>query len=109
MKGRISDYRYKGELQKLDSYIDEYDRPVEGWVRVRDIFFSELGISANELFISAQEKSSVDRRIALRYEPLLMIDRSLYHIKIGELSYQIERVYTDLPNERMELSLSYVR
>ncbi|BCA84948.1 phage protein [Enterococcus saigonensis] len=109
MKSRISDYRYKGELQKLESYIDENDRPKEDWVKVRDIFYSELGISANEQFISAQEKSSVDRRIALRFEPLLMMDRALYHVKLGELSYNIERVYTDLPNERMELSLAYVK
>nr|DAI94937.1 MAG TPA: Putative head tail adaptor [Caudoviricetes sp.] len=106
---RISDDRYKGELQELVEYIDENDRPKEDWLTKRVLFFSELGISANEQLISLQEKSEISRKIGIRYEPLLLIDRSNYHIKIEGNSYNIQRVYTDMPNERMELSLAYVK
>ncbi|EHU8854514.1 phage head closure protein [Enterococcus faecalis] len=106
---RLSDDRYKAELLHLEQTIDENDRPIKKWVKVRDLFHSELGITANEQFISAQEKSNVVRKIGFRYDPLLLLDRSEYRIKIGELMYKIERVYTDMPNERMELSLAYVK
>lgn len=105
---RISDDRYKGELQELVEYIDENDRPKKDWLTKRVLFFSELGISANEQLISLQEKTELSRKIGIRYDPLLLLDRSSFHIKIGEQSYNIERIYTDMPNERMELSLSYV-
>lgn len=105
---RISDDRYKGELQILEQYIDEDDRPQEGWVTKRVLFFSELGINANEQVLALQQKTELSRKIGIRYDPLLLLDRSSFHIKIGEQSYNIERIYTDMPNERMELSLSYV-
>lgn len=105
---RISDDRYKGELQELVEYIDENDRPKEDWVTKRVLFFSELGITANEQVLALQQKTELSRKIGIRYDPLLLLDRSSFHIKIGEQSYNIERIYTDMPNERMELSLSYV-
>ena len=106
---RLSDDRYKAELLESKTTIDENDRPINEWVSVRDIFYSELGISANEQLISVQEKSNVVRKIGMRYEPLLLLDRTKYHVKIGELNYKIARVYTNMPNERMELSLAYVK
>lgn len=109
MKKRLSDYRYKAELSELRQTIDKNHRPKNEWIKVRDLFYSELGITATDQLVSAQEKSNVVRKIGFRYEPLLLLERSEYRIKIGELTYKIERVYTDMPNERMELSLAYVK
>lgn len=106
---RISDDRFKGALMKLEQTIDDNDRPVETWVKKRDIFFSELGIKANDQVLASQAKTGLDRKISLRMDNDLMLDSVNFRIQIGALNYSIERVYTDVLNERMELSLAYVK
>lgn len=108
MVKRISDYRYKGYLLTLAEDVDEDDRPITIWKKGNTIFFSELGITATDQFVFVQDKTNVTRKIAIRYDKNLVNHRKDYKVLIDDIAYTIERIYTDMPNERMELSLAYV-
>lgn len=106
---RISDFRFKGDLQKLESYVDENDRPQEDWVSLKSLFYAELGVAASEHFYGVQEKSDIVRKISIVYDPILLLDRTNFHVELDGVSYNIQRIYTDIANERMELSLTYAK
>lgn len=108
MARRISDYRYKGYLLILEEDVDEYDRPFSIWKKSKAIFFAELGITATDQMLAMQDKTNVTRKISIRYDRNLVNHRKEYKVLIDEIEYTIERIYTDMPNERMELSLAYV-
>ncbi|EOA3459078.1 phage head closure protein [Enterococcus hirae] len=102
----LNSLKWKAELQKITDDVDENDRPVEVRTRVRDLYFVEIGITAEEKYLSQQAKTNVVRRIKCRWDDT--ISEKTNGIMIDGVEFNITRIYV-LPEVReMELSLAYV-
>ena len=66
----------------------------------------DLGITAQEKYLSQQAKSDVVRRIKIRWDK--EITEKLNGVRIAETDYSITRIFTNVENREMELSLAYV-
>lgn len=106
MKRLTNRLRWVGHLMKIDQTTDEDDRPIITRIKVRDIFYSDLGITAQEKYLSQQARADVIRRIEVKFDR--SIDEKMNSIRIGEVDYKITRIYTRIDDGIMELSLSYV-
>lgn len=102
----LNDLQWIAELQKIEEIVDDNDRPVEVRTKVRDLYYIEIGITAEEKYLSQQAKTDVVRRIKCRWDK--SITEKTNGVKIDGIAYNIARIYT-LPKSRaMELSLTYV-
>lgn len=102
----LNDLQWIAELQKIEELVDDNDRPVEVRTKVRDLYYMEIGITAQEKYLSQQAKTDVVRRIKCRYDK--SISEKSNGVRIDNIDYNITRIYT-LPEKReMELSLAYV-
>lgn len=102
----LNDLQWIAELQKIEELVGDNDRPVEVRTKVRDLYYIEIGITAEEKYLSQQAKTDVVRRIKCRWDK--SITEKTNGVKIDGIAYNITRIYTD-PNAReMELSLAYV-
>ncbi|EMF0045783.1 phage head closure protein [Enterococcus hirae] len=102
----LNSLKWKAELQEITDGVDENDRPVEVRTRVRDLYFVEIGITAEEKYLSQQAKTNVVRRIKCRWDDT--ISEKTNGIMIDGVEFNITRIYV-LPEVReMELSLAYV-
>ncbi|WP_285122483.1 phage head closure protein [Lactococcus petauri] len=102
----LNDLKWIAELQKISDDTGEDDRPIIVRKKVRQIYYAELGITAEEKFLSQQAKTNVVRRIKCRYDS--SIKEKSNGVKIEGVEYNIVRIY-ELPKTReMELSLAYV-
>ncbi|MGO2084228.1 MAG: phage head closure protein [Vagococcus sp.] len=102
----LNDLQWIAELQKIEELVDDNDRPVEVRTKVRDLYYIEIGITAQEKYLSQQAKTDVVRRIKCRYDK--SISEKSNGVTIDNIDYNITRIYT-LPEKReMELSLAYV-
>ena len=72
----------------------------------RDIFYQDIGITAQEKYLSQQAKTDVVRRIKIRLDKSITEKES--GITIEGISYNIVRIYTNMDAREMELSLAYV-
>ncbi len=106
MKRQTNNLRWKADLLQLSWDVDEDDRPIKKMVRKRDVFYQDIGITAQEKYLSQQAKTDVVRRIKIR------LDKSITEkengITIEGISYNIVRIYTNMDAREMELSLAYV-
>lgn len=102
----LNDLQWIAELQKIEELVDDNDRPAEVRTKVRDLYYIEIGITAEEKYLSQQAKTDVVRRIKCRWDK--SITEKTNGVKIDGIAYNIARIYT-LPKVReMELSLTYV-
>ncbi len=85
---------------------DEDDRPTVIYELCRKIFYEELGVTAQEKYLSQQEKTDVVRRIKVRWDK--SITEKLNAVRIDSVTYNITRIYTNMDKREMELSLAYV-
>ncbi|WCG32995.1 phage head closure protein [Enterococcus dispar] len=102
----LNSLKWKAELQAITDTVDEYDRPKEVRTKVRDIYFVEIGITAEEKYLSQQAKTDVVRRIKCRWDK--SITEKTNGVKIDGIAYNIARIYTNPNTREMELSLAYV-
>jgi len=102
----LNSLKWKAELQAITDTVDEYDRPKEVRTKVRDIYFVEIGITAEEKYLSQQAKTNVVRRIKCRWDK--SITEKTNGVKIDGIAYNITRIYTNPNTREMELSLAYV-
>lgn len=102
----LNDLKWIAELQNISNETGEDDRPRIVRTKIRDLYYTDLGIAAEEKFLSQQSKTNVVRRIKCRYDKL--INEKDKGICIGKIEYNIVRIY-ELPKTReMDLSLAYV-
>ncbi|EIP8071773.1 phage head closure protein [Enterococcus faecalis] len=102
----LNDLQWIAELQLIEEYIDDSDKPYEKRTKIRDLYYIEIGITAEEKYLSQQAKTNVVRRIKCRWDKT--INEKTNGLKIDGVEYNITRIYT-LPTRReMELSLAYV-
>ncbi|KAF6609683.1 MULTISPECIES: head-tail adaptor protein [unclassified Lactococcus] len=107
MKKQINNSRWKAVLMSISNdELDENDRPQTIRKKKRDIFYQDIGITAQEKFLSKQDKTEVVRRIKVRWDKGITEKNS--GIQIDSIDYNIERIYTNVDTREMELSLSYV-
>lgn len=106
MKRQTNNLRWKAELLQLSWDVDEDDRPIKKMVKKRDVFYQDIGITAQEKYLSQQAKTDVVRRIKIRLDKSITEKES--GITIEGISYNIVRIYTNMDAREMELSLAYV-
>ena len=102
----LNDLQWIAELQKIEELVDDNDRPVEVRTKVRDLYYIEIGITAEEKYLSQQAKTDVVRRIKCRLDK--SIAEKTNGVKIDGIAYNIARIYTLPKSREMELSLTYV-
>lgn len=105
-KNQTNNLRWKAELLDIEESQDINDRPVTIYTSKRIIFYEELGVTAQEKYLSQQAKTDVIRRIKVRWDKTITEKHSA--IRIDEISYRITRIFTDRDKREMELSLAYV-
>lgn len=105
-KQRTNNLRWRAELFKLIDSVDEHDRPIQQRNKVRDIFYHEIGTTAQEKYLSVQSKTEVVKRIVIRLDR--SITEKMNSIRIAKIDYAISRIYINEMEREMELSLSYV-
>lgn len=106
MKRQTNNIRWKADLLQLSWDVDEDDRPIKKMKKKRDIFYQDIGITAQEKYLSQQAKTDVVRRIKIRLDKSITEKES--GITIEGISYNIVRIYTNMDAREMELSLAYV-
>ncbi|WP_461220973.1 phage head closure protein [Lactococcus cremoris] len=107
MKKQTNNLRWKADLMSVSNdEVDADDRPKVTRKKVRDIFYQDIGITAQEKYLSKQDKTEVIRRIKVRWDKSITEKDS--GIQIDSIDYNIERIYTNVDIREMELSLSYV-
>lgn len=97
---------WKADLMTIWETTDRDDRPIVVRVKKRTIFYIDLGITAQEKYLSQQAKTDVVRRIKVRWDK--NVTEKLNGIRIAEIDYNITRIYTNVETREMELSLAYV-
>lgn len=102
----LNDLQWIAELQKIEESVDDNDRPVEVRTKIRDLYYIEIGITAEEKYLSQQAKTDVVRRIKCRWDK--SITEKTNGVKIDGIAYNIARIYTLPKSREMELSLTYV-
>lgn len=102
----LNNLQWIAELQKIEEVVDSNDRPVEVRTKVRDLYYIEIGITAEEKYLSRQDKTDVVRRIKCRWDT--SISEKTNGLRIDNTDYNITRIYTLPKTREMELSLAYV-
>lgn len=107
MAKRLSNKRkWKAELYRHKRTVNDDDRPVSIYEPIRTLYYSSLGVTSNEKYMSYQNKRDVVKRIEIKMDK--SINETDNRIKINSIMYQITRVWLDEQGRRMELSLAYV-
>lgn len=102
----LNDLQWIAELQEIKEDVDNNDRPIEIRTKIRDLYYIEIGITAEEKYLSQQAKTDVVRRIKCRWDK--SITEKTNGVKIDGVAYNIARIYTLPKSREMELSLTYV-
>lgn len=102
----LNDLQWIADLQKIEEIVDDNDRPVEVRTKVRDLYYIEIGTTAEEKYLSQQAKTDVVKRIKCRRDK--SITEKTNGVKIDGIAYNIARIYMLPKSREMELSLTYV-
>lgn len=94
-------------LTKIVPDIDEHDRPTYRREDVRTLYYTGLGVYANEKYLSQQAKTDVTKRIGVRQDD--RINEKEFGVRIAGVDYNIARIYVNESRKEMELSLSLVQ
>ena len=106
MKKQTNNLRWQAELMVISSSLDEQDRSIISRIKKRDIFYQDIGITAQEKYLSLQAKTDVVRRIKIRWDNTITEKNN--GVRIADIDYNITRIFTNSDTREMELSLSYV-
>lgn len=102
----LNDLQWVAELQLIEEATDDNDRPYEERTKIRDLYYTEIGITAEEKYLSQQAKTNVVRRVKCRWDK--SINEKTNGLKIDGVEYNITRIYVLPKRKEMELSLAYV-
>lgn len=106
-KRQTNNLKWNGELLKLGESIDpDTDRVVMGYPKVRDIKYSNSGVTATDKF-TTKDSNEVMKKIECRIDRDVEENQNDYRIKIKTKIYNIERIYVREEDRVMEVSLSY--
>ncbi|UUG68596.1 hypothetical protein YPHTV1_00034 [Halomonas phage YPHTV-1] len=106
-KRQTNNLKWSADLMKIGETIDpETDRVVTGYVKVRNLKYDNIGVTAADKF-TFKDTQEIMKKIETRLDREVERDQDDYRVKIGERVYDIERVYVREQDRIMELSLSY--
>ncbi|WP_265458722.1 phage head closure protein [Enterococcus sp. HY326] len=105
-KRQTNKLRWKAKLLDISETVDAHDRPVTEYQEKRDLWYQDIGVTAQEKYLSQQAKTDVVRRIKIRLDN--SITEKLSAVRINSVAYNITRIYTNVDDREMELSLAYV-
>lgn len=106
-KQQTNKLKYSADLCKLGETIDpDTDRPILSYPKVRNIRYDNIGVTANDRFLT-KDTNEVVKKIETRLDRDVENNQQEYRIKIADRMYNIERVYTREEDRVMELSLAY--
>lgn len=105
-KRQTNKLRWKAKLLDIVETVDDRDRPVTEYQENRDLWYQDIGVTAQEKYLSQQAKTDVVRRIKCRWDK--SIAEKTNGVKIDGIAYNIARIYTLPKSREMELSLTYV-
>lgn len=105
-KKQTNNLRWKAELLDIIETVDDRDRPIVDYRDKRTLFYEDIGVTAQEKYLSMQAKTDVVRRIKIRLDK--SITEKLSAVRIDSVAYNITRIYTNVDDREMELSLAYV-
>ncbi|MEB5918971.1 phage head closure protein [Enterococcus innesii] len=105
-KRQTNKLRWKAKLLDIVETVDDRDRPVTEYQENRDLWYQDIGVTAQEKYLSQQTKTDVVRRIKIRLDK--SITEKLSAVRIDSVAYNITRIYTNVDDREMELSLAYV-
>lgn len=105
-KRQTNNLRWKADLLDIEESLDQNDRPVTTYQTRRVLFYEDIGITAQEKYLSQQAKTDVVRRIKIRMDK--SINEKLNAVRIDSVVYNITRIYIKSSDREMELSLAYV-
>ena len=107
-KRQTNNLKWTGELLKLGETVDpDTDRPIMAYPKVRDIKYNNIGVTATDKF-TTKDTNEVMKKIECRIDRNIEDNQKEYRIRIKEIIYNIERIYTKENERTMEVSLSYV-
>lgn len=106
MKRQTNNLKWRANLFIIKDDVDENDRPIIVRQKKRVIFYEELGITAQEKYLSQQAKTNIVCRINVRWDKT--ITEKDFSVEISGVMYNIKRIYTKKNEREMELSLTYV-
>jgi len=98
--------RHRASLLKLVNGVDENDRPAETWEPVRTVYYSDLGVTATEKYLSEQAKSDVVKRIKIRLDNSITQKNNRFRIR--GVDFLVTRIFVLEDEKTMEVSLDYV-
>lgn len=105
-KRQTNNLRWQCDLQTIWEFVDRDDRLTIHREKKRTLFYCDIGITAQEKYMSQQAKTDVVRRIKVRLDN--SINEKMNSIRIAGIEYNITRIYTNVDKREMELSLAYV-
>ena len=106
-KRQINNLKWTAELLKLGETINaQTDRVEYGYPTVRALRYDNIGVTATDRFMT-KDTNEVIKKIECRIDRLIENKQKDYRIKIGERTYNIERIYVREEDRMMEVSLSY--
>ena len=105
-KRQMNNLRWKAELTDVEETTDADDRSVTKYNFHRILYYEELGVTAQEKYLSQQAKTDVARRIKCRWDK--SVTEKMNGVRIGGVDYNITRIYVLADKREMELSLAHV-
>jgi hypothetical protein len=106
-KRQTNNLKWTAELLKLGETVDpETDRVVMGYPKERDLKYNNIGVTASDKF-TFKDAQEIMKKIETRLDREVENNQEEYRVKIGERTYDIERIYVREEDRIMELSLSY--
>lgn len=102
----VNNLNWKAELTDIEETTDSDDRPITKYKVNRILYYEELGVTAQEKYLSQQAKTDVVRRIKCRWDK--SITEKMNGVRIGGVDYNITRIYILADRREMELSLAHV-
>ncbi|MHC5215401.1 phage head closure protein [Enterococcus sp. LJL128] len=106
MKRQTNNLRWIADLQVIWEFVDRDDRPAVYRQNKRVLRYQDIGITAQEKYLSQQARTDVVRRIKIRLDK--SITEKFNGVRIGNIDYNITRIFTNMDTREMELSLTYV-
>lgn len=101
-KRQTNRFRWKADLLNVKEETDSNDKVVTTYKLNRLLWYEDIGVTAQEKYLSQQAKTDVVRRIKES------ITEKFSAVRIDSVTYKITRIYTNMDKREMELSLAYV-
>ncbi|HGS8761006.1 TPA: phage head closure protein [Enterococcus faecalis] len=105
-KRQTNRFRWKADLLNVKEETDSNDKVVTTYKLNRLLWYEDIGVTAQEKYLSQQAKTDVVRRIKARLDK--SITEKFSAVRIDSVTYKITRIYTNMDKREMELSLAYV-